>query len=110
MRAATTDKPLPNGMSGLLPTNADTAETRMIVKIKRRMGEYRDRYETIPAHVFALVMRDLERIGAVFEHEFPRSDQPVEVWRVPLSVFNWPVDGSKGETFVRGALKAWSSA
>ncbi len=94
------------------PTLADheTAEARMIAKIKQRIREYPDWYETDPARVSALVVRDLERIGAVLEHEFPRSDQPVEVWRVPLSVFNWLIDGPGGETFVRGSLKAWSSA
>jgi len=82
----------------------------MIAKIKRRMREYPDWYETDPARVAALVVRELERIGAVLEYEFPRSDQPVEIWRVPLSVFNWLVDGPHGESFVHGALKAWSSA
>lgn len=82
----------------------------MIAKIKRRMREYPEWYETDPARVSALVVRELERIGTVLEREFPRSDQPVEVWRVPLSVFNWLVDGPSGEGFVRGALKAWSSA
>ena len=82
----------------------------MIAKIKRRMREYPDWYETNPVRVSALVVRDLERIGSVLEYEFPRTDQPVEVWRVPLSVFNWLVYGPEGETFVHGALKAWSSA
>ena len=82
----------------------------MIAKIKQRMREYPDWYETDPQHVATLVVRELERIGGVLEREFPRTDQAVEVWRVPLSVFNWLVDGPAGESFVHGALKAWSSA
>jgi len=109
VRPATTPK-RPNGRGGPALANDQPAEARMIAKIKHRMREFPDWYETDPARVSGLVVRELERIGTVLEHEFPRSDQPVEVWRVPLSVFNWLVDGSEGETFVRGALKAWSSA
>lgn len=100
-----------SGAGGARPAGAQaTAEALMIAKIKRRMREYPEWYETDPARVSALVVRELERIGAVLEHAFPLSDEPVEVWRVPLSVFNWLVEGPSGESFVRGALKAWSSA
>ncbi len=100
----------PNGRRGPALANHETVEARMIAKIKRRMHEYPEWYESDPKRVSELVVRDLERIGTTLEREFPRSDQPVEVWRVPLSVFNWLVDDAEGETFVRGALKAWSSA
>ena len=109
VRPATIEKG-PNGRGGPANLKDQPVEARMIAKIKRRMREFPDWYETDPARVSALVVRDLERIGTVLEREFPRSDQPVEVWRVPLSVFNWLVDGPDGESFVRGALKAWSSA
>ena len=100
----------PDGRRGPAPSSDETVEARMIAKIKRRMHEYPEWYETDPARVSELVVHQLERIGTVLEREIPRSDQPVEVWRVPLSVFNWLVDGPEGESFVRGALKAWSSA
>jgi hypothetical protein len=87
-----------------------SAEARMILKIKRRMRQYPDWYETDPDRVAALVCTELERIGAVLTRDLPGADKPVEVWQVPLSVFNWLVQGEWGESFVRGALKAWSSA
>ena len=102
--------PQPKGPRRGAPGSGQSPQQQMIAKIRRRMREYPDWYEADPGRVAQLVVRELERIGAVLELEIPRTDQPIEVWRVPLSVFNWLVDTPHGEGFVRGALKAWSSA
>lgn len=108
--------PLPHGDDGALghrlvdPDAAKSPEQRMIEKIKRRMREYPEWYETDPDRVAAEVARQLERIGAILEQELPEAKEPVAVWNIPLSVFNWLVEGELGETFHHGALSAWSSA
>ena len=85
-------------------------EQRMIEKIKLRMTQLPDWYETDPAKVAKLVAAELERIGTVLDAKLAEAEEPVEVWQIPLSVFNWLVQTSEGETFVRGALRAWSNA
>ncbi|MCB1337089.1 MAG: hypothetical protein KDK10_06445 [Maritimibacter sp.] len=85
-------------------------EQRMIEKIKLRMTQLPDWYETDPAKVAKLVAAELERIGTVLDAKLAEAEEPVEVWQIPLSVFNWLVDTPTGEGFVHGALKAWSSA
>lgn len=92
------------------PDAGKTPQQRMIEKIKRRMKEYPEWYETAPAKVAAEVGRQLERIGGILEQKLPGAKEPVEVWEIPLSVFNWLVEGEMGETFHHGALSAWSSA
>lgn len=92
------------------PDAGKTPEQRMIEKIKRRMAEYPEWYETDPDKVAAEVARQLERIGEILARRLPDATEPVEVWEIPLSVFNWLVDGENGETFHHGALSAWSSA
>lgn len=92
------------------PDAGKSPEQRMIEKIKRRMKEYPEWYETNPDKVAAEVARQLERIGGLLERELPEATEPVEVWEIPLSVFNWIVEGETGETFHHGALSAWSSA
>ncbi|OIP84379.1 MAG: hypothetical protein AUK37_05670 [Rhodobacterales bacterium CG2_30_65_12] len=92
------------------PDAGKSPEQRMIEKIKRRMKEYPEWYETDPARVAAEVGRQLERIGGILEQKLPGAKEPVEVWQIPLSVFNWLVEGESGETFHHGALSAWSSA
>lgn len=92
------------------PDAGKSPEQRMIEKIKRRMKEYPEWYETNPAKVAAEVARQLERIGGILEKKLPGAKDPVEVWEIPLSVFNWLVDSEMGETFHHGALSAWSSA
>ena len=59
--------------------------------------------------VFDFVVNS-ERIGTVLDAKLAEAEEPVEVWQIPLSVFNWLVDTPTGEGFVHGALKAWSSA
>lgn len=85
-------------------------EERMIEKIHRRMEEFPEWYETDPDKVAEQVSRELERIGDVLGYKLPGATEPVEIWEIPLSVFNWLEDGETGETFVHGALSAWSSA
>jgi hypothetical protein len=92
------------------PDAGKSPEQKMIEKIRRRMTEYPEWYETDPARVAAEVAAQLERIGAILERDLPGAKEPVEVWQIPLSVFNWLVDGETGETFHHGALSAWSSA
>lgn len=92
------------------PDAGKSPEQRMIEKIKRRMKEYPEWYETDPDKIAAEVARQLERIGAILEAKLPDATDPVEVWEIPLSVFNWLVEGETGETFHHGALSAWSSA
>lgn len=92
------------------PDAGKSPEQRMIEKIKRRMKEYPEWYETDPDKVAAEVARQLERIGGILERRLPDAKEPVEVWEIPLSVFNWIVEGETGETFHHGALSAWSSA
>jgi len=92
------------------PDAGKSPEQKMIEKIKRRMQEFPEWYETDPDKVAAEVARQLERIGAELEAKLPGAKDPVEVWEIPLSVFNWLVDGETGETFHHGALSAWSSA
>lgn len=91
--------------------NADKSpEQRLIEKIRRRMKQYPEWYESKPEKVAEAVSVHLDRIGEILAREMPVSDDPVEVWRIPLSVFNWLEDGPEGEVFHRGALLAWSSA
>lgn len=85
-------------------------EQRMIEKIKRRMAQYPEWYETDPAKVASSVAEHLERIGTILERELPKAKDPVPVWDIPLSVFNWLVETDEGESFVHGALSAWSRA
>jgi hypothetical protein len=92
------------------PDAGKSPEQLMIEKIKRRMREYPEWYETDPAKLAASVAAQLERIGAVLDEKLPTAPDPVPVWEIPLSVFNWLVEGETGETFVHGALSAWSSA
>lgn len=92
------------------PNAGKTHEQLMIEKIKRRMTEYPEWYETNPAKVAGEVARQLDRIGNILEAKLPGAKEPVEVWEIPLSVFNWLVEGEMGETFHHGALSAWSSA
>ncbi len=92
------------------PDAFKTPEQKMIEKIKLRMSQYPEWYETDPARVAGTVSAELERIGEVLDRCLAESDDPVEVWQIPLSVFNWLVETARGETFVHGALKAWSNA
>jgi len=99
-----------NGAHWVDPDAGKTPEQRMIEKIKRRMQEYPEWYDTNPERVAASVVTELERIGEIIERELPDSNDPVDVWQVPLSVFNWLVNDDTGEHFVHGAISAWSSA
>lgn len=92
------------------PSSLKTPEQRMVDKIKLRMSQLPEWYESDPEKVAASVARELERIGGVLDKKLPEADEPVEVWQIPLSVFNWLVETETGEGFVHGALKAWSSA
>lgn len=85
-------------------------EEKMIAKIRLRMSQYPEWYETDPDKVAATVAEELRRIGEVLDRQLAAAEEPVEVWQIPLSVFNWLVETAKGETFVHGALKAWSNA
>lgn len=87
-----------------------TPEERMIDKIRRRMAQYPEWYETDSAKLADTVCRELERIGATLARSLPRTHAAVEVWQVPLSVFNWLVEEGEGVRFIRGALGAWSDA
>ncbi len=87
-----------------------TPEERMIAKIRLRMTQYPEWYETDPAKVAELVATELDRIGALLEKKLPTAKKPVEVWDIPLSVFNWLVEDEHGVSFVHGALSAWSNA
>ena len=87
-----------------------TPEERMIRKIKRRMQEYPEWYATDPETVGAAVGAQLERIGEILDRTLPETKDAVEVWEIPLSVFNWLVQSDHGESFVHGALSAWSDA
>ncbi len=87
-----------------------TPEQKMIDKIKLRMSQYPEWYETDPDKVAKNVACELERIGETLDRKLAEAEEPVEVWPIPLSVFNWLVETAKGETFVHGALKAWSNA
>ena len=101
------------GTNGARRIDADankTPEQKIIEKIKLRMSQYPEWYETDPEKVAATVAAELERIGAVLDHELANAKEAVEVWQVPLSVFNWLIETAHGESFVHGALKAWSSA
>ncbi len=92
------------------PDAAKSPEQQLIEKIRRRMREYPEWYETRPEAVSEVVSARLDAIGTILAREMPVSDDPVEVWQIPLSVFNWLEDGPEGEVFHRGALLAWSSA
>jgi hypothetical protein len=92
------------------PDAFKTPEQKMIDKIKLRMKEYPEWYETDPDKLAGTVAQELERIGEVLDRQLADADDPVEVWQVPLSVFNWLVETAEGESFVHGALKAWSHA
>lgn len=85
-----------------------THEEEMIAKIRLRMKELPHWYETEQDKVAKMVSIELDRIGLALEHDLPDAVEPVEVWNVPLSVFNWLADNEHG--FVHGSLQAWSSA
>ncbi|MBK8456827.1 MAG: hypothetical protein IPL47_06730 [Phyllobacteriaceae bacterium] len=85
-----------------------TPEERMIDKIRRRMDEFPEWYETDQDRLASTVCAELERIGATLAHALPRTHGAVDVWQIPLSVFNWLVDGGNDVRFIRGALSAWS--
>ena len=92
------------------PETLKSPEQKMIEKIKLRMSQYPEWYETDPDKLAACVARELERIGELLDRQLANADEPVEVWQIPLSVFNWLVQTPNGESFVRGALRAWSNA
>lgn len=94
-------------------TNPDANKTpaeRMIDKIKRRMQEYPEWYETNPDKIAGTVGEELERIGTILSRDLPGTEDPIDVWNIPLSVFNWLIESDAGEHFHHGALSAWSSA
>lgn len=92
------------------PAAFKSPEQKMIEKIRLRMSQYPEWYETNPDKLAGCVAMELERIGDVLDRQLADAEEPVEVWQIPLSVFNWLVQTSEGETFVRGALRAWSNA
>jgi hypothetical protein len=92
------------------PESLKSPEQKMIEKIKLRMSQYPEWYETDPDKLAVSVARELERIGELLDRQLANADDPVEVWQIPLSVFNWLVQTPNGESFVRGALRAWSNA
>ncbi|WP_281841097.1 hypothetical protein [Sinisalibacter aestuarii] len=92
------------------PDAGKSPRQRMIEKIRRRMQEFPEWYEADPEKMAASVSAHLERIGEILDRELPDAKDPVEVWQIPLSVFNWLVETDEGESFVHGALSAWSSA
>ena len=92
------------------PETLKSPEQKMIEKIKLRMSQYPEWYETDPDKLAVCVARELERIGELLDRQLANADEPVEVWQIPLSVFNWLVQTPNGESFVRGALRAWSNA
>jgi hypothetical protein len=92
------------------PEALKSPEQKMIDKIKLRMSQYPEWYETDPDKVAKTVACELERIGEVLDRQLADAEEPVDVWPVPLSVFNWLVETPEGESFVHGALKAWSHA
>ncbi len=92
------------------PDAFKTPEQKMIEKIKLRMSQYPQWYETDPDKLAATVAAELDRIGEVLDRQLADAQDPLEVWQIPLSVFNWLVETARGETFVHGALKAWSNA
>lgn len=112
--AAASPRPAANGANGhATATDADiwkTPEERMIEKIRRRMAQYPEWYETDPGRLAGTVCRELERIGATLARALPQTNAAVEVWQVPLSVFNWLVGDGERVRFIRGALSAWSDA
>lgn len=87
-----------------------TGEDRMIAKIRRRMREYPQWYETDPEKVAASAAAELDRIGEKLVRDLPETDHAIDVWDIPLSVFNWLYEDDTGEHFVRGALTAWAHA
>lgn len=87
-----------------------TPEERMIDKIRARMREYPEWYETDPGRLAETVCRELDRIGERLSRVLPYTDGAVEVWTIPLSVFNWLVEEGGRTHFIRGALSAWSDA
>lgn len=92
------------------PDALKSPEEKMIEKIRLRMSQYPEWYETDPEKVAATVAEELGRIGELLDRQLATAEDPVEVWQIPLSVFNWLVETAHGETFVHGALKAWSNA
>lgn len=87
-----------------------TPEDRMIDKIRQRMREFPEWYETDEQKLAAAVGRELERIGALLSRTLPHTTGAVEVWTIPLSVFNWLIEDGGKTHFIRGALSAWSDA
>lgn len=92
------------------PAAWKTPEERMIDKIRARMREYPEWYEADPERLSATVCRELDRIGERLARVLPYTDGAVEVWTIPLSVFNWLVEEGGRTHFIRGALSAWSDA
>lgn len=92
------------------PDSLKSPEQKMIEKIKLRMSQYPEWYENDPDKLAKLVARELERIGELLDRRLADAEEPVEVWQIPLSVFNWLVQSPEGESFVRGALRAWANA
>ena len=102
-----------NGHDGPPDAEAETWKTpeqRMVEKIRRRMGQYPEWYESDPDRLAATVCAEIDRIGATLARTLPTSRIAVDVWLIPLSVFNWLVEDGNGVRFVRGALSAWSDA
>lgn len=87
-----------------------TPEERMIDKIRRRMREYPEWYDDDPERLAATVCRELERIGQTLAHALPYTTGAVDIWEIPLSVFNWLVEDGGKVHFIRGALSAWCDA
>ncbi len=104
----------PNGLNGHDgPPEAETWKTpeeRMVEKIRRRMSQYPEWYESDPDRLAATVCAEIDRIGDKLARTLPTSRAAVDVWQIPLSVFNWLVEDGNGVRFVRGALSAWSDA
>jgi len=92
------------------PNEGLSHEERMIRKIRRRMEQYPEWYETDGRAFSRLVCTELDRIGALLTRELCDTAEAVDVWDVPMSVFNWIETDEAGEHFVRGALFAWSRA
>ncbi len=114
--AETTPAARGNGLNGDAGTGDagveawKTPEERMVEKIRRRMSQYPEWYESDPDRLAVTVCAEIDRIGDKLARTLPTSRAAVDVWQVPLSVFNWLVEDGNGVRFVRGALSAWSDA
>lgn len=92
------------------PLDNVSGEARMIAKIRKRMKQYPEWYEHDPQKVAARAASELERIGQKLVRDLPETSRAIEIWDIPLSVFNWIYEDETGEHFVRGALTAWAHA